>query len=467
MSLLSRSLNVEQTKAAIPIAQPGRQFPAVQVVNGRIVSIRDNPDSYIRKGYDINDMVYSIINLIVRKCKVAPWGMYRIVDEQAYKKLQSIYRQKTWSANDYAAASMLQRKALKPVAEPGKWGELLKYPNEEEVFNDFIGNGIAYKLLLGNKYILGKPLKGGANAGIPFELRNMPSQHINIWATNTFPSRVIKYNIGLIPTVFYIPGEVLHEKYWNPNYNINGEQLYGVAPLKAALGLLGRNNSSMTASASAFDNGGIKGVLHLKAVPGQVDGELLVQEVSNLKDAVVGEWSGADNYGRMGVGGYDMGWIPIGLTHEEMQLIESEKWDLRRFCSVWNVNSQLLNDDQKAYNNFEEAQKALTTGAALPELCSTRDQLNRKGSTVWGFAKGNVVDFDLSVYSELQADVKDTATWTSQLLAISPNEQRELCGLAALPDEQMNEPFILTTNRQALSDYQMNAVDAALNMDQS
>ena len=69
----------------------------------------------------------------------------------------------------------------------------------------------------------------------------------------------------------------------------------------------------------------------------------------------------------------------------------------------------------------------------------------------------------MSAYPELQEDVKDVATWTNQLIAISPNEQRELCGLAALPDEEMSEPWVNSMGRQPLTDFQMNEVDESLN----
>jgi hypothetical protein len=77
--------------------------------------------------------------------------------------------------------------------------------------------------------------------------------------------------------------------------------------------------------------------------------------------------------------------------------------------------------------------------------------------------KNGIIDFDMSYFAELQEDVKEVATWTSQLIAISPNEQRELCGLAAIPDPQMSEPWVMPIGRQPLSERQMNEVDNALN----
>ena len=167
----------------------------------------------------------------------------------------------------------------------------------------------------------------------------------------------------------------------------------------------------------------------------------------------------------MGVSGYDLSWIPIGLNAEEMQLIESGLVDLRMMCNWFGgVPSQLLNDPARStYNTVSEAEKALTTRCVLPELCATKDAYNRKFSTDWGLPKGVIVDFDMSVFSELQEDVAKVATWTSQLIAVSPNEQRELCGLAALPDPQMSEPWVMPIGRQPLSERQMNSVDNAIN----
>lgn len=436
------------------------------MINGRLVPYTDTRENYIVKGYNINDVIYSIINIIVQKVKVAPWGIYKIEDESAYKQLQAIRSKKDFTPQDYIKSLSLQKKALTPVANSGKWGELVKYPNEQQTFTDFIGDGVAYKLLTGNKFIWGNILNAGVNAGTPNELWLLPSQWTDIFATDTFPTRVTGYSIRLWAEGSYTPEQVLHEKYFNPNWDINGQQLYGMSPLKAALVRLKKNNSLTQAEASTFQNEGIKGILFMKNQVGQVDGDLVLPEVRKLKETMITEWNGQGSRGRMGLAGYEMGYIPIGMSSEEMQVIESSWLDLRYFCNIFGVPSQLLNDPQnKIYSNVKDGEKALTTRCALPELNSTRDNLNRKGSTHWGLPKGQIIDYDMSCYPELQADVHETATWTSQMIAISPNEQRELCGLAALPDPEMSEPWVNTLGRQPLTDFQQTAVDNALNED--
>lgn len=63
-------------------------------VNGQITWIPDNLESYVVNGYQANDIIYSIINMIMDKIKVAPWGLYKVVDEGALKKYNSYLEQK-------------------------------------------------------------------------------------------------------------------------------------------------------------------------------------------------------------------------------------------------------------------------------------------------------------------------------------------------------------------------------------
>lgn len=460
MSLLSRSLTTKATN--IPLV---RMEPQFQLLNGRLVAYPDNQNNYIVKGYNVNDVIYSIINLIVDKVKVSPWGIYKIDDEQAYKSLMTLKGKKDLTAKEYLKILQLQEKALKPATNPGKWGELIQYPNEHDTFCDYVGGAVIYKLLTGNKYLHGEPLSAGKNVGVPNELGLLPSQYTEIIATDTFPTRITGYNVAVINKLFQ-KTEVAHERFFNPNWNINGDQLYGMSPLKASLMRLKKNNSLTAAEASTFQNEGIKGLMFMKNQVGNVDGDMVLPEVQKLKETMITEWSGENNRGRIGLSGYEMGYIPIGMTSEDMQLIESSYLDLRFFCNIYGVPSQLLNDpENRTYNTQKEVEKALTNRCALPRLKEMANTLNRKGSTDWGLPKGLVIDYDMSCYPELQADVKETAEWTSQMIAISPNEQRELCGLAALPDPEMSEPWVNAVGRQPLTDFKLNAVDNALNDD--
>lgn len=464
MSLLAQSLQHKAVPPNVPVARNGVHYT---LINGRLVGYVDNQRTYIDKGYSLNDIIYSIITLITDKIRVAPWGVYRVRDETAYKALRGIQRKQGWSSKDYMLASQLQHKALELVADPGKLGELMEWANDQEATPDFVANGAAWEMLTGNEYIWGRLLKAGANSGTPFDLQLLPAHDTNIFCTDEFPSRVIKYNLATYPATYYQPNEILHIKTWNPNHQgVRGAERYGVSPLKAALLRIQNNNSAVKASASSFENEGIKGILHMKATPGSVDGEVLLQEVARLKKTMTTEWVGPDQRGRIGLGGYDMGWIDVGLNAEEMQMIESQKWDLRMLCNIYGIQSQLLNDpDNKTYANQEEAELSLTTRAALPRLNKFRNNFNRKLVTDWGGKKGVVCDYDLNVYTELQQDTKEMVEWLTPLMdrGLPLNRVLELLNLEKIDDTYYDEPRVTIGMGQTLEEHNMNAVEEALN----
>lgn len=458
-SLISQSL--ESKAIPLPLSPNYRSF---QQLYSRLIAYADNLETYIQQGYGLNDIVYSIINLIANKAKVAPWGMYVVEDEGAYKQYQAMLRQNKWNKGQFQKIIELHHKALKPATNAGKWGDLMKYPNEVDTMPDFVGNGVIWGLLTGNTYILGRRLKAGANQGIPSDLRYLPPQYTDIICTDTFPSRATGYSVRYIPGTTWDVEDVAHINNFNPDYTINGGELYGVAPLKAAKMRLQKNNSLNKAEASSFDNEGIKALISMSGNP-------LVEEterdraVETLGEMMRTQWSGVKNRGRIGISSLPVDVHTIGMTNEEMTFTESAMMDLRMLCNVFGgVPSRLLNDpENQAEANIEEAERALTTRCTLPHLIRFREKLNRYGANFWKMGK-LVCDFEISAYTELGADAKEVAEWTSKLVAIIPDEQREQCGLAATGDPLMRELWVMQGgNRVPLSDFQANQVDAALN----
>lgn len=464
---MRKSLFSLQTKKITPASTVGPSpiETRIELLNGRLVAYDDNMNNYIVKGWNINDTIYSIVNLICDKIRVAKWGIYTVQDEAAYKSLRAIQAKKEMTGAEYVKALKLHNKALKPATNAGKWGDLTQWANEDQTYNDHVADLVAWRLLTGNSYQWANILKGGANAGTPYELDFLPAQWVTIISNDKFPARAVGYYNTTVPDLRYTTQEIMHQKDFNPNWDVNGVQLYGMARLRAALMRLKKSNSLLRAEASTFQNEGIKGLMYIDADPGIMEEESSTPALMKLKESVTGEWSGERNRGKIGVASQRMGYIPIGMTGEEMQMVESGMFDLRYFCNLFGgVPSQMLNDpENKVYSNVKEGEKALTSRCALPHMISHRDRQTKKAQDSWGLGKQQVIDFDMSCYPELQSDVKDTATWTSQLIAISPNEQRELCGLAALPDKTMNEPWVQVLGRQPKSVYDMSVVDNALN----
>lgn len=418
----------------------------VSFVNGTVVWISNNTESYINEGYKGNDIVYSALKMVEERVKIAPWAQYKIVDETALKQYKTYFK-----AGDYTSAEKYQRKSLELITnfnfKTGKWKELLEWPNESETWGDFVSNGAAYKMLTGNKFWWADILHSGANSGLPNSLHALPPQFTSIIAKTGWPCRVLGYQLNSGQVLTFEIEDVLHEKYFNPSYDINGSHLYGQSPLQAATKNLTRNNYAKIATTKKFENGGMDGVIFIDEQLATAE-ERLAQAKEVKKIITSNEYSGAESSGKTAVSGYKTGFTKIGDTAKDLMTLQFEDLDLRRLANIWGIPSQLLNDpENKAQANVVEAERSLTSRCVLPQLTSCRDNLNKKNKE-WGIE--SYIDFDLSVYRELQEDQSKKWEWVKQL-TVPEVYKLELMGLD-VPDELPKDLIIIDGNKMTLED---------------
>jgi HK97 family phage portal protein len=415
-----------------------------QFVNGTVTWIKDKLQNYLTEGYGANDIVYSGAMLVMDKVRCAPWGLYKIVDEDSLKRYNSIMAGK-FEAKDWAEARRLRKKALEPMnnfdVRTGKLKDLMDWPNEYCTWSDQVADGAGWKMLTGNEMLWGDIIPAGANGGIPNELVHAPAQFTVLVVKRGWPQKVVGYQLSTGELVKWTKEEIMHLKHWNPDYDLNGSSLYGMSPLKAASKTLTRNNAAKKAGSVQLDNNGAVGIVY-------VDDPIVPSSGrEQQRDLIKRDWAkektGPDNYGKVGFSGYKMGYVPVGMSLKDMDVSALENIDLRRLFNIWGIPSQLGNDpENKTFNNQKEAEKALTSRCALPHLISKRNFFNRKLQTDWGFKKVNVyVDFDMSVYPELQEDQGKKWEWVSQL-PVSSAYKLELMGLDVPDDPNLDEILV-------------------------
>lgn len=439
-------------------AKPAGGFPSFQIINGQWVGIDDNKGSYITNGYTINDQLYSIVNLILDKVRLPEWGTYKVKDEQKYKAYQGLMRKKGLTGDDYKTMLHLKEQSLEPV-NAGKLTELMKYPNDYQSMQDLITGLTGYKLLTGDFFEYNELLDAGANTGMPFAFHALPSQDVTIIADRTkFPMIEAGYNMASIQANF-TKSQVLHGKYWNPGFDANGSHLYGLSPVKSALKRLTRNNSALKASGAMYQNQGVKGILFIddpRVMQAGVSPTDTKKQMDAVKGTLVSEWTGEDNFGKVGTSGYKMGWQEMGLSPVDLNIIEAEKWDYIGLCNIYGVPPELLGLTAKTYNNVKEAESALTSRVALPQLVSYRDAKNRYLQTNTPLkGKGIIVDFDQTCFTELQEDLAAKWAWIKEL-PISPNNKLVQMGMETNKAPEFDEVWITPAMGMPLSEWQMN-----------
>ncbi len=452
---------INQLKAG-PIYQPGTRYT---LLNGRIVTPADDKSSYITEGYNKNDIIYSVINKILNKADLPEWGLYKVVDQDKLKKAEKIFSNKLSSFKDLKKAKQLKAEAVEPLdkfnLQAGKLKELLKYANEEYTYQAHQRRLFLYKLLTGDYYEWGNPLKGGANQGVPNELWSLEAHLVNIKVKEGFPVKAASYEIVTWNQQF-TKEEVLHERYVNPNGDINGQQLYGFSPLKALYKNILRNNAAKDAATAKFLNGGVEAIVFMDDQ--RMDFSESLEMAKALKSKWNQEYTGAENKGKIAISGVKTGAVQLGNSPVELGIIESEKWDALMICNAYDVPPELLGLTNKTYNNVIEAQKALILGAVMPLLIARRLALNWKLQTDWGFKGQNIyADFETDCYPELMPNANEIMEASSKLTMIKPNEERERINMEALSDPEADETWI-KQDRIPLSDYQgPDEIDEALN----
>lgn len=419
---------------------------------GQVVWIDDNLEKYVTEGYSANDIVYSILSMCAEKERMAPWNVYKVKEESSLK----LYEQEISKKDvNIKRALDLRTKALELYTGDGKLNELLQWPNEEETFQDLVANSGTAKRLTGNRYIRAGLLEGGANGGKPQELYLVLPQYVQVFASRTYPARKLGYDVqtGYGENVKLTLEEILHDKYWNPCWNVAGGNLVGMAPLKAAAYNLTRSKYAKQASTFSFQNLGPETILFLEDE--RITPDEAIAQIGRLKKSLYEEYSGPQNRKKTAISGYKTGALTLGLSPVDLAILDAEKWDCNMLANIFGFPSILLHQEAATYDNYATAQKALLCNCVLPMLNAFKNHFNRKLQTDWGYKGTNIVaEYDLGVYSELQPDKKAIAEWISKVPMTIRQKYEQL--QIEVPQDYINDELIdkimVPTGTQFLDD---------------
>jgi HK97 family phage portal protein len=387
---------------------------ALELVNNRPVYINEKTEEYISEGYLFNPSVYSVVSFIAQKASTPAWGVYEVKND----KMLQLYKSASHDLPLYKKQAV-KTKALVEI-EDHELSPLFVTPNALQPWAEFIEQAIGYKLITGNTYIHCIGPRNGINAGKVQELWILPSQAVVIIAGNAIKP-VAGYEMKGDRSVHIPPEEVIHLKYWTPEY-YNGSFLYGLSPIRAGRRVVTKSNSSYDAMVSSFQNMGAVGMI--TAGDGSTE-QALTEEQAEMIERRLAQKTGAKNRGKPLITSANLKWQQMGMSPADLAIIESDKMDLRTICNLYHVPSELFNDAaNKTYSNTKEAGSAVYTNAVIPALTQFRDAFNKFITSRYG---GKIyVDFDLSMISELQDDLNALAGALSQVWWLTPNEKRNM-----------------------------------------
>lgn len=411
MGLISKFKNWALGGLANSVARTNYVYMA-NTIHGQL----NNTTQFIKKAYQINADVYSIVSFIAGKVATVPFGLYEVVDDK------QLMRYKAMTNGHYSKETqLLKTKALKAVEGSHRILNMLnKAPNDYMTASEFKYGWTIYRLLTGNSFVRGFGPEAMPDKFV--ELHLLPS-HLVVPLGGSMYAPVRAYKLTWDPTD--IPAQaVSHSRYFNPDFSWpDNPGIVGQAPLQAAANITLQSNSGNDSMTAAFQNGGLAGILYQDG-----GADLSDPQRQALQDHIDAKTSGSGNFKQILAASSKMGWLTVGSSPVDLGIIEALNTTLRGLCNVFHVNSAIFNDpENKSYNNISEARKAAITDAVLPELTAMRDAFNLWLVPGWEKAdkKKYFIDYDASVFPEMQANMKETAEWLALAWWIAPNLKLE------------------------------------------
>lgn len=397
-------------------------------MNNLVVLYDGKVDTYIRKGYQDNAMVYSIISRLAEKTKEADLN---VMKKKAGGK--SKYKSFKYSTLENLAKSRLfQKKEFEFVSDNDPLARLIRMPNEKQDTSQFIDDLRRWWDISGEYFIYGFRPENGLNRGKVTSMYALPCHLVELIQGDIMtPIRGYKLQIG-DQSIVFPPEDILHVKTFNPDWNIIGTHLRGQPPLMAGLKLLQKNNAGVESAMRNNENDGAKGVLSPDIRMGS---ELLTSpQFFDLKQKIEEKVNGLKNKAKVVPSGLPMQYTQIGMSPVAMDLIKGLEYDDEKLCGLWGVNPVIFKPTA-TQANLEIAQKALVTDCCLPFLNMTEKALT--GWLAKDYGMDYVLDFDTQSYAELQPDIEKILNTYGKSHLFTGNEVRPLVGFDESEDEAM------------------------------
>lgn len=238
--------------------------------------------------------------------------------------------------------------------------------------------------------------------------------------------------------------DVIHWKSINLKWDASTkEHLRGMSPLKPGAATLQQNNDATLGATRMYQNDGSKGVIY--GEDNRPNAISPTQE-STIRSVVDRKINNNDIKGAVasifGLG--KLGYIDLGGTSVDLQLLEGKKMTWQELCAVLGVPFEFYNTET-TFANKEWAQKNWVTNKIIPACKEFDDELNRQLLKAFKLEGQAVIASDFSELPELQENMKELAEWLERAYWILPNEKREMMGYEKVTDPLFDEPWMPST----------------------
>lgn len=453
-------LNKAANTVGLSVVRNRFDYSLLQLFGMSLVWGKWNGEDHI-KAYEQNASLYSIVNRITRTASMAPFKVYKIKDQKKFQKY------KNWTGSNATKASVMNAMRLKAQVYEEDNSHPLNYllanPNPFQGGADFVANSIGYRLLTGNRFWLLTQLDIGANAGNVVNIVNLPPDDVAVKGDGTLFG-VSGYVLNLGQSIDIPKESIIHSKYANYRIDSQGSHKKGLSPLVAGERNLVINDYAENRSATELKNAGAAGMVYNKNID-----QWSPEQAAAIKDKLHEDVIGLENAAKIAVANGDLGYLQFGQNAQQLGTLEKAKYSMQQLCNIYGVPYILFNADNSTYNNIQEAKKELITMGVIPELVALRDDFNTIAK-MFKAGDGYYIDFDISVFPELQEDLEKQARIMTAAYWLTLNEKRLGMGYDEDNEEEMMDKYLVPSGLTEITQLnpdniqaQMDHVDQQMN----
>jgi len=431
-----------------------------QFLGGGYTKYDTNNKTYLEKGYNTNPDVYAIINKQTVKTVSVPYYIKQIEDKKSHSKLNQLELATKGNLN---LSQFIQKVKLQSKAySEEEMNFPLEQPNPNQTWADIFGLYKTYMKITGNCYIYLMSPEDGMNSGIPIQVYVLPSHLIEIVLKKDASMLTVESPIDhyvLIEGNKYVEFEekdVIHIKYSNPNFDMQGSHLYGMSPLRSALRNINSQNSAIDNNIKMLQSSGAFGFVYGKGTP------WTPEQAQSMKERLQEMDKSPERLGKIAGASGEVGFQRISLTTDELKPFDFLNWDRKTICNVLNFPDELLNNDGKASlgsTDTNEARKQLITDDIQPDLVLLQNSLNKEFLPRFKGYENAVIEWDVTELPEMQTDMKMQAE-ALNMIPLTPNEKRLVFRYGTLEDDGMDIVW-MPTNLQRIDDVSEGVIDNA------
>ncbi|MFA6087467.1 phage portal protein [Mucilaginibacter sp.] len=392
-----------------------------------------NSFDYVEDGYEAVGAVYECVDLIVNKIIACPRIPYRIKDEKEYKK----YLNYSKSPDTQAQAAISKAKALEEVSVPAI-DRLLKKPNPENNMDQVLEMIAGLLLLTGNSYLYGNGSSTAIKDRKWSEIWAIPSE-MNI-KSGGLMRPVTSYEMrSYVQNDAFPAAQIKHLKTRNLKFTNTGQQLFGMAPLKAYAYSLDILKNVDRQSDKQVKNGGKMALL----TPENKEDAWNEDQIGQIGDSLKEARASDDQMSRTVPLSVAVKYTEIGMSSQEMELLKTGDVKADDVYRCYHMPLQFRNQDTATYNNLPVANRQLIYNAVYPWIRKIEQALTEFICTPYNTASAEyIIVLDYTSLPELASDAKETSEWLDKMPWLTPNEKRAVIGFGESPQDGMAEIFV-------------------------